>query len=103
MGVITLKNDVFRFPKDTALKKRWTDQVKRTRSNWTWPSKNSVVCSEHFTKDCFDNANDLYKSFGIKKRLKEGAVPTVFIRKKTVSEQDHIAKRRRALVYYFLI
>ena len=45
----------FRFPKDSVLKKKWTEQVRRTSNKLPeGPSKNSVVCSEHFTQDCFD-------------------------------------------------
>ena len=71
---------VFSFPKDKMLKRKWSNQVKRTRVAWRGPTANSVVCSEHFTEDCFDESYKLHQSFGLKKRrrLKDGAVPTIF-------------------------
>ena len=74
---------VYTFPKDEALKKKWIDQVKRTRDCWTGATVNSVLCSEHFTEDSFEESYNLHQSFGLKKykRLKKGAVPTIFKRK----------------------
>ena len=45
---------VYTFPKDEVLK--WTDQVKRTRDCWAGPTVNSVLCSEHFTEDSFEES-----------------------------------------------
>ena len=56
---------VYTFPKDEALKK-WTDQVKITRDYWAGATVNSVLCSEHFTKDSFQESYNLHKSFGLK-------------------------------------
>ena len=74
---------VYTFPKDEALKKKWIDQVKRTRDCWRGATVNSVLCSEHFTEDSFEESYNLHKSFGLKKykRLKKGAVPTICKRK----------------------
>ena len=71
---------VYTFPKDEALKKKWTNQVQRTR---TGPTINSVLCSEHFTEECFEESNIIHQSFGLKKnrRLKKGAVSSIFKRK----------------------
>uniref|UniRef100_A0A673FV00 THAP domain-containing protein 1 n=1 Tax=Sinocyclocheilus rhinocerous TaxID=307959 RepID=A0A673FV00_9TELE len=38
--------------------------------NW-WPTGNSVLCSDHFEKDCFEQV-------GSHKRLLKNAVPTIF-------------------------
>ena len=53
--------------------------MKRTRDNWSGPSHYSVLCSTHFTADCFERS---LEKFGIKQRpkLKKDAVPTIFKR-----------------------
>ena len=73
---------LFRFPKDPALRQRWTKQVKRTRANWKGPSDSSVLCSKHFTESCFEPITGIGATFGLKMRpkLKPDAVPTVFVR-----------------------
>ena len=43
---------LFRFPKEPHLCDLWTRQVQRTRANWK-PTSASVLCSEHFSVDCF--------------------------------------------------
>ena len=42
-----------KFPKDDALRRRWVSAVKRQRSNWDGPSKDSQLCSKHFEEGCF--------------------------------------------------
>ncbi|XP_065885779.1 uncharacterized protein [Dysidea avara] len=77
----------FLFPKDPTLRTIWTKKVQSTRANWTGPSHTSVLCSEHFTKDCFEKDTELAAGFGIQKRrrLVEGAIPTIFKRPETPS------------------
>uniref|UniRef100_A0A1X7UAU0 THAP-type domain-containing protein n=1 Tax=Amphimedon queenslandica TaxID=400682 RepID=A0A1X7UAU0_AMPQE len=72
---------VFHFPNDSTLRKKWIQEVKRTRDRWNGPTCNSVICSEHFSVDSFEDP--LYKSFGLKAkgRLKKDAGPTIFKRK----------------------
>ncbi|XP_030631000.1 lethal(3)malignant brain tumor-like protein 2 [Chanos chanos] len=72
---------LFKFPKDPDEFRKWEKQVQRTRSNWTAKAF-SRLCSEHFGKDCFEpRPTALAKAMGSKGlKLKEGAVPTVFIR-----------------------
>ena len=74
---------LYTFPRDPPLRKQWTKGgVQRTRANWQGPSNNSVLCSEHFTSDCFEVDTAIAASFGIEKRrrLKPNAVLTVFHR-----------------------
>ena len=52
---------LFRFPKDPHLCGVWTRQVQRTRVNWK-PA--SVLCSEHFSVDCYDDIPALKASLG---------------------------------------
>uniref|UniRef100_A0A1X7U564 THAP-type domain-containing protein n=1 Tax=Amphimedon queenslandica TaxID=400682 RepID=A0A1X7U564_AMPQE len=41
---------VFHIPKNANIRKKWIQQVKRTRTGWKGPTGSSVVCSEHFSK-----------------------------------------------------
>ena len=45
---------LFRFPNDPLLRLQWTQQVQRTRKDFKGPMEFSVVCSKHFTRDCFE-------------------------------------------------
>ena len=55
--------------------------MNRTRAHWK-PTKHSVLCSEHFTADCFTEEPIIAAKFGISKgkRLKPDAVPSIFPR-----------------------
>lgn len=72
---------MFRFPKDRGEFLKWEKQVQRTRHKWVAKSF-SFLCSEHFSKDCFEpRPNIVAKTMGSKGlKLKEGAIPTIFIR-----------------------
>ncbi|KAJ8283652.1 hypothetical protein COCON_G00025020 [Conger conger] len=77
-GNVTL----FKFPKDSAEYRIWEKQVQRTRSNWT-AKFTSHLCSDHFSKDCFEPKPSAAVKGSLSKfalKLKEGSVPTVFIR-----------------------
>ena len=58
---------LFQFPQDTALRMQWTREVERTRANWQGPSDYSVLCSDHFTNDCFEEEMTITARFGIGK------------------------------------
>ncbi|XP_076055196.1 THAP domain-containing protein 3-like [Oratosquilla oratoria] len=59
----------WRFPCDDPKRlRKWLISVKW--ENWK-PTKNSKICSEHFTEDCFDRTGQTV-------RLKLHAVPTIF-------------------------
>ena len=57
-------------------------EVQRTRDRWSGPSQHSVLCSSHFTADCFEPDSAIAATMGITKRqrLKPDAVPTLFER-----------------------
>ena len=76
--------NLFKFPKDPVLRAKWVRQVRRTRVQWE-ATEHSILCSEHFTEDCFKVNAALVQSFGMSKwrRLKEGAIPTIFERRST--------------------
>ena len=81
---------LFRFPKEPHLCDLWTRQVQRTRGNWK-PTSASVLCSEHFSVDCFDDIPSLKASLGFavqrKRVLKSTAVPSIFKRNEHVPEK----------------
>ena len=71
------------FPRDIVIREKWTQAVKRFRDKWDGPSASSVLCSKHFEPECFVVEGIRYReSMGIpaKKRLKSGAIPTIFVR-----------------------
>ena len=74
--------DNVKFPRDHVLKRQWTKQVQRTRAKWSGPSEHSVLCSDHFTPECFEIDSLLAPSMGLEKRrkLKPDAVPSIFKR-----------------------
>ena len=97
---------LFIFPKDLRMRRRWANQVKRTRKGWEGPTYYSVLCSLHFEAKCFEAASGLYKSFGLGRRrpqLKSDAVPTLFERpvlkrsRSAAKEGQITTKRRTAL------
>ena len=75
------KVTIFKFPSDPVLRGKWEKQVQRTRADWK-ATKHSHLCSEHFTEDSFEVEPTLAAEFGIakKRRLKSGAVPSIFPR-----------------------
>jgi len=67
--------------------------VQRTRDDWTGPTKNSVLCSEHFTKDCIEIDTEFAAKYaGQKKRcrLVKGAIPTIFKKNQTLPPLLHL-------------
>ncbi|XP_026993553.1 lethal(3)malignant brain tumor-like protein 2 isoform X3 [Tachysurus fulvidraco] len=72
---------MFRFPKDRGEFLKWQKQVQRTRHKWV-AKISSFLCSEHFSKDCFEpRPTTVSKTMGSKGlKLKKGAIPTIFIR-----------------------
>ena len=86
--------NVIHLPKNDARRKKWTEQVKRTRAGWKQPTVNSVICSKHFSQDCFEVKNGMYQSFGLETtaKLKKDAFPTSFKRKLT-DAQEPAAKK----------
>ena len=73
---------LFQFPNNAELRKKWIEQVQRTRYMWNGPGseRSGVYCSPHFKKDYFETSCLLAQSMGIKKKilLKPDAVPTIF-------------------------
>ena len=81
---------IHKFPKDPALRKQWEKQVQRKRANWK-ATDSSVLCSEHFTEDCFEKTAAIAAQFGIarKRKLLPNAVPTIFPRTAATASSKH--------------
>lgn len=76
-------SSLFQFPKDASLRKKWADQVRRTRADKWEPTARSVLCAMHFEQSCFEHDNKLSESMGLgkrKPRLKADAIPSIFER-----------------------
>ena len=97
---------LFQFLRDPAIRAQWTKEVQRTRANWQGPSDYSVLCSNHFTNDCFEEDTIIDARFGIEKQrhLKPKAIPTVFHRQSSTQvlqviedylEENPSASRKR--------
>ena len=54
--------------------------MKRTRDHWSGTSNYSVLCEKHLTADSFEPDSAIAAMMGLakRKRLKYGAIPTVF-------------------------
>ena len=68
-------------PRDDATRLKWTRAVKQQRAVWKGPSSTSLLCAKHFESECFETEGTHYRDvLGIsaKKRLKPGAIPTIF-------------------------
>ena len=88
-GCANTSNDsinFFKFPSDPVLRQQWTRQVQKTRDHWSGPTKRSIMCIRHFTKDCFEPNSAIEASMGLTKwwRLKPNTFPTVFERQAPV-------------------
>ncbi|XP_063224222.1 zinc finger protein 33B-like isoform X1 [Bacillus rossius redtenbacheri] len=58
-----------RFPRDPVRRRQWIKAV--CRRNWT-PTSSSLLCSQHFSEDCFDKTSLCVV------RLRDHAVPSIF-------------------------
>ncbi|KAI5634613.1 THAP domain-containing protein [Phthorimaea operculella] len=57
-----------RFPTDGVMKEAW---INATQREDFFPSKTSVICSRHFTPDCFENLKN-------RRRLYSSSIPTLY-------------------------
>ena len=75
---------LYTFPKGPALRAQLTRKVARYHSEWPGSTEHSVLCSLHFTKDCYKAssllAEEMALPYGKKRRLKSKALPTLFPR-----------------------
>lgn len=64
------------WPTDKAQADAWRRFVATKRSHWK-PSPRSILCSAHFTGDCFENQLKFSMGYGTRLILRPGAVPTI--------------------------
>ena len=84
---------LYGFPKDPGLRKKWGDQVKRTRDKWE-PTDHSCICSKHFEETCFQPYSKFTESLGMGKvraLLKPGGIPTIFERSSPLKRSSRIS------------
>ena len=72
-----------KFPQDEVIRKKWIKAVKQQRSNWDGPSLHSLLCSKHFSDECFITKGVCFRDemrMPTAKCLKPDTVPTLFAR-----------------------
>ncbi|KAK7498069.1 hypothetical protein BaRGS_00010657 [Batillaria attramentaria] len=75
-----------KYPQDRETRSRWDDFVQPTRPATFYNGKDtSVICSEHFKKEDFENYRQFELELADKLMLKRGAVPSVVFRESTRS------------------
>ena len=86
---------LYKFPSDAILRRKWEKQVQRMWAQWK-TTEHPSLCSDHFAEDCFEVDSTLASQFGLKKRkrLKPGAVPTIFHRPSTAQTSTSRAEER---------
>ncbi|CAH1256697.1 ZNF777 [Branchiostoma lanceolatum] len=77
------------FPKNEKVREEWARNVRRTRGPrpgekvWT-PTKSSLLCSAHFSEECFDPVPGIKKMLGLDvrhgRKLLPGVIPSIFPR-----------------------
>ncbi|XP_033947568.1 uncharacterized protein [Pseudochaenichthys georgianus] len=85
------------FPKDQIIRQKWIILVNRV--GWQ-PTKWSKLCSDHFACDAYDVDPAIIKSVGaealiVHRRLKPGAVPSIFQHNKPLKERKSRAMEKR--------
>lgn len=64
-------------PKDEEVKSQWLQFIFKSNTIPQQYSPKLVLCSHHFTEDCFENHAQFKAGYSKRLILKEGAVPTV--------------------------
>ena len=88
-----------KFPEQEKYKRLWRNFVRTKRAEWTESAK-SVLCSEHFSRECFTNYSAVSLGFQRKLFLCPDAVPTIHAKDtdKIVEEGDRQHKQIPASV-----
>lgn len=81
-----------RFPAAKSLKQQWLTKISRKDAN---PTKESVVCSDHFTPDSYErNLQAELLGYKPKPKLKPDAVPTLFSHSRPAKRPRLSSERR---------
>jgi THAP domain len=62
------------FPASLEVRQKWITATHRSKF---YPSKGAVLCSQHFSEDCFVTKDESFGSM-LRKRLHPNAIPTIF-------------------------
>ena len=83
------------FPCVESLRRSWIVAIKRDRGLQFQITKHTVVCSDHFRREDFTLPPDIKgESPGKKRRLKPGAVPSIFSFRQELPSRPSPADRR---------
>ena len=66
-----------KFQKDANLKQQWVKFVQVKRADFVEPSEHSVVCSSHFSLDCYEKSYMVEMGLNKQKQLLPGVVPKI--------------------------
>ncbi|XP_067136931.1 THAP domain-containing protein 1-like [Centruroides vittatus] len=80
-----------KFPKEKEICRKWVNKMKRENFE---PTEASVLCSDHFTKDCFYTRGQENSKI----RLRSGSIPTIFSFSDSI-QPDNINKEHREIQY----
>ena len=85
-----------KFPQNERLRRLWTSKVRLTRANWLGPFAFSLVCSDLFAEDDFEES--FHAQFGMKRaqKLKESAIPSRIKTSTTSAATSSQGRRREA-------
>ena len=87
-------------------RKKWLDFIRRKRDKWN-PSCSSVVCSVHFTEDCFEYGSDTVEKYKTPKLKRDDigitAIPSVLPTTTFTDSERTLRMQRRGKVCKCLI
>ena len=99
-----------KFLKDPNLKRQWVKFVQLNRADFVEPSVHSVICSNHFSPDCYENSYMAGMGLTKKKQLLPGAVTTIHalpetksfeVKKRPMAEREKPEVRKNREVALF--
>ena len=87
-------------------RKNWLDFIRRKRDRWE-PSPGSVVCSDHFTKDCFEYGSDTVEKYKTPKLKRDEigicVVPSLLSNKATSVPSERSSERAKVTIIYYCV
>lgn len=82
-------------------RKKWVSFIQRKRDKWQ-PSVSSVVCSQHFTEDCFEYGSDTVEKYKFPKLKRDEigitAVPSLLPKATSLPSERTLRKQQREKV-----
>ena len=85
--------------KDRQRQRKWENFVRKHRPSFN-ASRTSFLCSAHFEDSCYTMDVTLAKTLGIKRILKEDAIPTVDVAGIVLPAVEYLSERKRRQVVY---